>query len=109
MSNLDNDIKALQKGQDICVPATVSRESPHCSLMVFVTDEECRGIYMTTFKNSANCRNLERNPHMSIFLIDDRNNSPRKPRQGTKALTVNGMFRRVEDKGGGKRIRKSSE
>ena len=39
-------MKELVRRKDICVLATVAENKPHCSLMAYVTDDECKEIYM---------------------------------------------------------------
>lgn len=89
-------MKALVKEKDICVLATVSSDTPHCSLMAYVTDEECREIYMVTHRQSRKYENLMKNPSVSL-LIDTREEhlGPRRPE--AKALTVSGTFEKMDD------------
>ncbi|MGD8504627.1 MAG: pyridoxamine 5'-phosphate oxidase family protein [Syntrophobacterales bacterium] len=89
-------MKDVIRSQDMCVLATVKGNKPHCSLMAYVTDEECRIIYMITHKNTAKYRNLTANPSLSL-LIDTRLMDRGEDRQRAKALTVNGVFERIED------------
>jgi len=89
-------MKDVIRSQDMCVLATVKGNKPHCSLMAYVTDEECRTIYMITHKNTAKYRNLTANPTLSL-LIDTRSMDRGEDRQRAKALTVNGVFERIED------------
>jgi general stress protein 26 len=89
-------MKDVIRSQDMCVLATVKGNKPHCSLMAYVTDEECRTIYMITHKNTAKYRNLTANPSLSL-LIDTRLMDKGEDRQRAKALTVNGIFERIED------------
>lgn len=82
-------IKALVREKDICVLSTVSENgAPHCSLMAYITDAECRKIYMVTHSSTMKYQNIEHNPNVSI-LIDSREFTPREKVQ---ALTVNGVF-----------------
>ena len=46
------EMKALAREKNICVLATVGGRKPHCSLMAYVTDENCTEIYMVTHKNT---------------------------------------------------------
>lgn len=91
-----NKMKDVIRSQDMCVLATVKGNKPHCSLMAYVTDEECRTIYMITHKNTAKYRNLTANPSLSL-LIDTRLMDRGEDRQRAKALTVNGVFERIEN------------
>ena len=88
---LDN-MKELLKAKDICVLATVSDNRPHCSLMVYATDEQYREIYMVTHRQTKKFRNLTENPLVSL-LIDTREEDFGPRRSNAKALTVNGIFR----------------
>ena len=85
-------MKELLKAKDICVLATVSDNRPHCSLMVYATDEQCREIYMVTHRQTKKFRNLTENPIVSL-LIDTREEDLGPRRSNAKALTVNGVFR----------------
>jgi general stress protein 26 len=89
-------MRDVMRSQDMCVLATVTGNKPHCSLMAYVTDEDCRTIYMITHKNTAKYRNLTANPSLSL-LIDTRLMHRGDKRQKAKALTVNGVFERIED------------
>ena len=86
------EMKALAKQRDICVLATVAGQKPYCSLMAYVTDDDCEEIYMVTHKNSTKYKNLLHNPAVSL-LIDTREKSPRAE---AKALTVEGVFCKIE-------------
>ena len=89
-------MRALVKRKDMCVLATVSDNRPHCSLMAYVTDEECREIYMVTDKLTKKYGNLTANP-AACLLIDTRDEDVGSARIHGKALTVNGTFREIED------------
>lgn len=89
-------IKALVKEKDICVLATVSGDKPHCSLMAYVTDEDCREIYMVTHRESRKYENLMRNRSVSL-LIDTREEHPGPRRPEARALTVSGTFKEIDD------------
>ncbi|MGD9032325.1 MAG: pyridoxamine 5'-phosphate oxidase family protein [Desulfobacteraceae bacterium] len=90
-------IKALVKEKDICVLATVGGEKPHCSLMAYVTNDDCREIYMVTHKESRKYENLMENASVSL-LIDTREEHPGSRRPEAKALTVSGTFKKIDDK-----------
>ena len=88
-------MKALAKEKDTCVLATVSGATPHCSLMAYVTDDDCREIYMATFKQTTKYANLKENPSVSL-LIDTREEHSGSHRGEAKALTVSGVFQRIK-------------
>jgi nitroimidazol reductase NimA-like FMN-containing flavoprotein (pyridoxamine 5'-phosphate oxidase superfamily) len=88
------EMKSLVKKNNICVLATVADGKPHCSLMAYVTDENCEEIYMVTLRNSQKYKNLTENPSVSI-LIDTRESSPRA---AAKALTVAGLYAVIQSK-----------
>ena len=94
-SKLDR-IKALLRKQDTCVLATAFKDVPHCSLMSYATDDECREIYMVTFKDTTKHRNLCENPVVSL-LVDTRKEIPGVHRSNIEALTVDGRFERIRD------------
>ena len=87
------EMKALARQKNICVLATVADQKPYCSLMAYVTDENCEEIYMVTHRNSTKYKNMMQNPAVSL-LIDTRESSPRSQ---AKALTVDGVFCKIEN------------
>ncbi|MDJ0987727.1 MAG: pyridoxamine 5'-phosphate oxidase family protein [Desulfobacterales bacterium] len=87
------EMKALAQQKNMCVLATVSGQKPYCSLMAYVTDDNCDEIYMVTHKNSTKYKNLMQNPAVSL-LIDTREKFPRSQ---AKALTVEGVFCQIEN------------
>jgi nitroimidazol reductase NimA-like FMN-containing flavoprotein (pyridoxamine 5'-phosphate oxidase superfamily) len=89
-------MKKLAKEKDICVLATVSGDKPHCSLMAYTTDEDCSEIYMATHKSTQKFRNLMENSSVSL-LIDTREEHKGSKRHEAKAMTVSGVFERLED------------
>ena len=90
-------MKALAKQWDMCVLATVADGIPHCSLMAYVTDEDCREIYMVTKKKTKKYKNLIENPSVSL-LIDTREEHSGIHRREAKALTVSGVSQEIGDK-----------
>jgi nitroimidazol reductase NimA-like FMN-containing flavoprotein (pyridoxamine 5'-phosphate oxidase superfamily) len=85
-------MKALAKQRDMCVLATVAGQKPYCSLMAYISDDNCEEIYMVTHKNSTKYKNMLQNPAVSL-LIDTREKFPRSE---AKALTVEGVFCKIE-------------
>jgi nitroimidazol reductase NimA-like FMN-containing flavoprotein (pyridoxamine 5'-phosphate oxidase superfamily) len=91
------DIQELLQTHKICVLATVSEGEPHCSLMSYATDDNCREIYMATHRETKKYRNLTVNPSVSL-LVDSRQDEAASPAAQTKALTISGTFQRNIDK-----------
>ena len=87
-------MKTLARRRDMCVLATVGNGIPHCSLMAYVTDENCHEIYMVTDKNSQKYKNLMENPAVSL-LIDTREEHTGPRQREAKAMTVNGVFQEM--------------
>ena len=87
------EMKALAREKNTCVLATVAGQKPHCSLMAYVTDQNCTEMYMVTHKNTKKFKNLMQNPSVSL-LIDTREISPRSE---TRALTVTGECETIEN------------
>lgn len=81
-------VKEIILEHDLAVLATCFENKPHCSLMAYVPDSECRILRMLTLKDSRKYFNISRNPRVSL-LIDTRN--PETPREEFKALTISGM------------------
>jgi nitroimidazol reductase NimA-like FMN-containing flavoprotein (pyridoxamine 5'-phosphate oxidase superfamily) len=97
-------MKKLVKDKDVCVLATVMDNVPHCSLMSYVPDRECREIYMMTRKGTKKFRNLAANRTVSL-LIDTREEDCGADRARIKALTVSGVFKTIGDKAKKKLVR----
>ena len=95
------EMKNLAKEETICVLATVNREKPYCSLMAYVTDENCEEIYMVTLRNTQKYKNLNKNPAVSL-LIDTREKFPRSK---AKALTVEGVCIKIESEEKRKKVK----
>ena len=93
---MHEEIERLIKAKDICVLATVSDDAPHCSLMNYVPGDDCREIYMVTQKSTRKYRNLNANNSVSL-LIDTREEYPGPRRPQGKAITVTGVFQKMED------------
>lgn len=89
-------MKNLVRDKDICVLATASGGTPYCSLMAYVTDDECREIYMATYRNSQKYKNLLANPSVSL-LVDTRDEHSGPHRPEAKAMTIAGTYHRIED------------
>ncbi len=89
-------MKDLVISQNVCVLATVSGDQPHCSLMSYATDADCREMYMVTLRNTKKYRNLTDNPAISL-LIDTREEDRGEKRHQARALTVSGVFEEVKD------------
>lgn len=89
-------IKTLVREKDTCVLATVSGSTPHCSLMVYVSDDECREIYMVSHRQTKKFQNLIKNPVVSL-LIDTREEDAGARRSKARALTIGGVFQKMEE------------
>jgi nitroimidazol reductase NimA-like FMN-containing flavoprotein (pyridoxamine 5'-phosphate oxidase superfamily) len=88
-------MKELILEKDTCVLATVSGDKPHCSLMSYLPDPEARELYMVTLRHTKKYQNLLANPWVSL-LIDTREDTPRSELRQKKALTVSGVFQKLE-------------
>jgi nitroimidazol reductase NimA-like FMN-containing flavoprotein (pyridoxamine 5'-phosphate oxidase superfamily) len=97
-------MKKLVKDKDVCVLATVMDNVPHCSLMSYVPDRDCREIYMMTQKGTKKFRNLVVNRTVSL-LIDTREEDCGADRARIRALTVSGVFSAIGDKAKKKLVR----
>ena len=90
------EIERLIKEKDICVLATVSEGAPYCSLMNYVSSDDCREIYMVTQRSTKKFRNLNANHSVSL-LVDTREEHPGPRRPEGKALTIAGIFQMMQD------------
>jgi nitroimidazol reductase NimA-like FMN-containing flavoprotein (pyridoxamine 5'-phosphate oxidase superfamily) len=100
--NMLDQMKALAREKNTCVLATDSGGKPYCSLMAYVTDASCEEIYMVTHRKTQKYKNLMENPAVSL-LIDSREKTPR---QRVQALTVEGIFHKIEDDAKRSQVRK---
>ena len=91
-------MKALVQSKGSCVLATSAGDKPHCSLMVYAADDQCREIYMVTYRKGTKYANLKENPNVSL-LIDTREEHQGEDRPKAMALTVNGIFHEVREPG----------
>jgi len=89
-------MKKLVRDKDICVLATASGGTPHCSLMAYAADEECREIYMVTYRSSQKYKNLMANPSVSL-LVDTREEHTGPLRPEAKAMTIAGTYLKIEN------------
>ena len=89
-------MKNIVKRNDLCALATVSEGKPHCSLMTYITDDECSEIFMISHKQTKKYGNLTVNPIVSL-LIDTREEERGQKRIEIKALTVVGQFQAIKD------------
>lgn len=89
------EIKRIIRRGDLCVLSTVSDGEPHCSLMSYVTDDDCREFYMITRPATKKYRNLTDNSAVSL-LIDTREEDVGRKRRDIRAITVNGLFRTID-------------
>jgi nitroimidazol reductase NimA-like FMN-containing flavoprotein (pyridoxamine 5'-phosphate oxidase superfamily) len=64
--------------------------------MSYVTDDDCREFYMLTLPATKKYRNLEGNSAVSL-LIDTREEDVDHRRKDIRALTVSGVFRKIDD------------
>jgi nitroimidazol reductase NimA-like FMN-containing flavoprotein (pyridoxamine 5'-phosphate oxidase superfamily) len=91
-------MRAIVKGNDLCVLATVSEGKPHCSLMSYISDDEGQEVYLISQKQTKKYFNLMENPTVSL-LIDTREEEKGQRRIYIKALTINGEFQTINDPG----------
>jgi nitroimidazol reductase NimA-like FMN-containing flavoprotein (pyridoxamine 5'-phosphate oxidase superfamily) len=97
-------IKNIIRGKNTCVLATAAHGKPHCSLMAYASDRDCREIYMVTLKSTRKYRNLMENPSVSL-LMDNRDERAGSGGPEAKALTVGGIIGKIEDPSKKRRIR----
>jgi nitroimidazol reductase NimA-like FMN-containing flavoprotein (pyridoxamine 5'-phosphate oxidase superfamily) len=81
-------IEKIIRANDLAVLATCAENQPHCSLMAYVPNNDCRTIYMLTQKDSRKFRNISANARVSL-MVDTRFDD-QKSRPTIKALTISG-------------------
>lgn len=72
-------MKKLLKSKDTCVLATASGNEPHCSLMSYAVNDDCREIYMMTFRSTRKYENLLSNPVVSLLVDTREEDNPAEP------------------------------
>ncbi len=92
-------IESLIRKKKNCVLATSTDDKPHCSLMTYIVDENCREIYLITHKRTRKYSNLQKNNYVSL-LLDTRDSSD----DPIQALTIGGIYIPIEDPVKRKRI-----
>ena len=90
------EMKSLVKKKNTGVMATATDNNPHCSLMTYVTDDDCREIYMVTSRRTKKFQNLSENPLVSL-LIDTREEDYGSQNPMSRALTISGVFTPLGD------------
>lgn len=97
-------MQSIAKENSLCVLATVNEKAvPHCSLMAYAIDDQCREIYMATLRTTRKFKNLQANSAVSL-LVDtrdmkiDRQVRDRQARSlQIRALTINGVYQSIEN------------
>lgn len=85
-------MKKLIGEHDTCVLATVGPDQrPHCSLMSYLAEGDCRRLYMLTGKATRKYRNMAANPRVSL-LVDTRAAGQAAGLGGVYALVMEGRF-----------------
>ena len=87
-----NKMKSLLRRKSSCVLATTDGDTPHCSLMAYITSEAADRLFLVTPRNSKKYRNIRRRPNVSM-LIDTRGE---QTRNNTQALTLTGTCHTLE-------------
>jgi nitroimidazol reductase NimA-like FMN-containing flavoprotein (pyridoxamine 5'-phosphate oxidase superfamily) len=81
---MKNKIRTPLAGQKLAVLATSNADQPHCSLIVFMIDQDQSELLFITDRHSLKYSNLSRNPKVSL-LIDTR---PAADRSFNNAVAV---------------------
>jgi len=96
-----DEMRKFIRSRRNCVMATVDGDSPHCSLMSYLVEDDCRFIYVVSKINTKKYQNILQNPKVSL-LIDDRASIAGGGQIGlgeVKALTIHGECFPLEDPG----------
>ena len=93
MANKLEKINDLLLRKDSCVLATTDGETPHCSLMAYVTGESGQRLYLVTSRASRKYQNILCQPRVSL-LIDTRGE---QQRELTQAVTITGNCEILQD------------
>ena len=93
MENKLEKINDLILRKDSCVLATSDGETPHCSLMAYVTGESGERLYLVTSRASRKYQNVLCHPRVSL-LIDTRGE---QQRELTQAVTITGNCEILQD------------
>ena len=93
MANKLEKINDLLLRKNSCVLATTDGETPHCSLMAYVTGESGKKLYLVTSRASRKYQNILCHPRVSL-LIDTRGE---QQRELTQAVTITGNCEILQD------------
>ncbi len=88
-------IRAMVREKDTCVLATAGGGKPHCSLMSYIADADCRRFYLVSYRQTKKYKNLLENPWVSL-LIDTREEDAPGDIGRKKALTISAVFQPVD-------------
>ena len=86
----------MVKENNFCVLSTSKNNLPNSSLMLYLSDEEGKTLYMVTRRGSLKHANVIENPEVSL-LIDTRENI-QMSYSSVRALTAYGEAAIIEDK-----------
>lgn len=92
-------MESIAKENSLCVLATVNEKpAPHCSLMAYAIDDQCREIYMATLRTTRKFKNLQKNSEVSL-LIDTRDMEIDHQIRALqiRALTISGVYQPIEN------------
>ena len=92
-NDMINIMKSLLRRKSSCVLATTDGDTPHCSLMAYITSEAADRLFLVTPRNTRKYRNIKRHPNVSL-LIDTRGE---QTRNSTQALSLSGTCYTLED------------
>ncbi|MGM0418542.1 MAG: pyridoxamine 5'-phosphate oxidase family protein [Thermodesulfobacteriota bacterium] len=84
-----NEIKSFIKDNRHCVLATSNEDTPYCSLMAYISNDECTKIYMASFADTRKVKNLKKNKNLSLIIDSRGTDNP-------KALTIQGEFAKTD-------------
>ena len=88
-----NKMRSLLRRKSSCVLATTDGDTPHCSLMAYITSEVADRMFLITPRNTRKYRNIKHHPNVSL-LIDTRGE---QERINTQALTLTGTCYTLDD------------
>ena len=91
--DMTNKMKSLLRRKSSCVLATTDGDTPHCSLMAYITSEVADRMFLITPRNTRKYRNIKHHPNVSL-LIDTRGE---QARNNTQALTLTGTCYTLDD------------
>ena len=102
-----SEINGILQSAPFATLATSCDSYPHCSLIGFISDEECRAIYFITGRGTRKFRNISVNPSVSLLVSTAEGRS--SGFSEAAAITITGTASIIEGTPGEEILKRYSE